>query len=396
MIKRIKIRDFKSIREVDLELDPVTVLVGRSGTGKSNIVQAIRFLRNLLLDPNQAVAYEFGWERIVPVGESRPKPSVEVWFTVPSENDDYNYCLTYGTLGQSQFPGQIVLREERLSLGPETLFSRIRTDNHQWEWHEEPKVSPLPRGHPDGPMMGLLPSLQRVVFANAALSTGIGYYHFPATALTPAVVAQQGQEVLQKLPGLWDNGANYRDVVRGITQDFHHPSIRKGILASLQEVNPSIESVELDSLINPQRAIVAHKAANRVFELSLDQESDGLRRFYAHLLALYQTPSKLTLVFEEPENAIYPGALSLLADEFKAAPADGRGQVILTTHNPILLDSFDVESVRTVEMRDGKTVVGRVAGDQRQDVKDQLLTTGDLLTVDRARIDEEAKARQAA
>jgi predicted ATPase len=38
MIKRIKIRDFKSIREVDLELDPVTVLVGRSGTGKSNIV----------------------------------------------------------------------------------------------------------------------------------------------------------------------------------------------------------------------------------------------------------------------------------------------------------------------------------------------------------------------
>ena len=34
MIRRIKIRDFKSIREVDLELDPVTVLVGRSGTGK--------------------------------------------------------------------------------------------------------------------------------------------------------------------------------------------------------------------------------------------------------------------------------------------------------------------------------------------------------------------------
>ena len=141
MIKRIAIRDFKSIREIDLELDEVTVLVGRSGTGKSNIVQAVRFLRNVLLDPNQAVTYESGWERIVPVGESRPKPSIEVWFTVPGEEHDYNYRITYGMPGQSQFPGPIVLKEERLSLGPETLFSRSRRDNGQWEWDKPPKVS---------------------------------------------------------------------------------------------------------------------------------------------------------------------------------------------------------------------------------------------------------------
>jgi hypothetical protein len=39
--------------------------------------------------------------------------------------------------------------------------------------------------------------------------------------------------------------------MRGITQDFHHPNIRKNLLASLKAVNPSIESVELDSLTNP-------------------------------------------------------------------------------------------------------------------------------------------------
>ncbi len=73
MIKRIKIYDFKSIRKLDLSLDPVTVLVGRSGTGKSNFVQAIRFLRNLLINPQQAIAYEGGWQRIVPVGEKHPE-----------------------------------------------------------------------------------------------------------------------------------------------------------------------------------------------------------------------------------------------------------------------------------------------------------------------------------
>jgi predicted ATPase len=184
--------------------------------------------------------------------------------------------------------------------------------------------------------------------------------------------------------------------MRGITQDFHHPNIRKSLLASLQAVNRSIVSIELDSLINSQRAIVGHEASGRVFELNLQQESDGFRRFYAHLLALYQTPPKLTLIFEEPENAIFPGALSLLADEFKAAPRENRGQIILTTHNPTLLDSFDVDNVRAVEMRDGKTFVGPVSKEQREAVKEHLLTTGDLLKVEQAKLDNAEMAGQPA
>ena len=386
MIKRIKIRDFKSIREVELKLDPVTVLVGRSGTGKSNLVQAIRFLRNLLLDLKEAVDHEFGWERIVPVGEKKPKTSIEVWFSVPGEEREYNYCIGFGTHNKQQFPSLVVLNEERLSLGQEEIFGRLKKDNGQWEWRKTPNVSPTPP-QSESPILGLFPSLQQVVFANAALSAGIGYYHFPSTTLTFSQAPQHGQELLRKVPGLSDNAANYREVMRGIIQDFHHPNIRKNLLASLKTVNASIDSVQLDSLTNPQKAVVGHKVADRVFELSLEAESDGTRRFYAHLLALYQTPSKLALVFEEPENAIFPGALSILADEFKAAPREDRGQVILTTHSPVLLDFFDVDTVRAVEMQDGKTLVGPVSKEQREAVKDKLLTTGDLLTVDRARLE---------
>ena len=391
MIRRIKIRDFKSIRDVELELDPVTALVGRSGTGKSNLVQAIRFLRNYLLIPQEAVNYEFGWERIVPVGEKSPKTSIEVSFSVPGEDREYTYRIVFGT-----HPQQLSLHAEELSLGNEPLFSRTRSPtNFQWSWQQPPKVAPLPQ-FAETSMLGSFPSLQQIVFAYAALSRGIGYYHFPASTLGFSGPPAHGQQLLQAVPGLSDHAANYREIMRGITQDFHHPNIRKNLLASLKAINPSIESVELDSLTNPQRAIIGHTAGGSVFALSLEQESDGLRRFYAHLLALYQTPSKLALVFEEPENAIFPGALSLLADEFKAAPREDRGQVILTTHSPILLDSFDVDNVRAVDLRDGKTVVGRVSKEQRQAIKDQLLTTGELLTVDKARLDDEPKAEQAA
>jgi len=386
MIKQIKIRDFKSIRELDLSLDPVTGLVGRSGTGKSNIVQAFRFLRNFLLSGDSAAGYEGGWERIVPVGEKRPRISIEVTFSLPGEEKDYTYAIAFGCHGQQQFPSPITLRAESLALGKEVMFSRICKDNNQWDWQKVPDVAALPT-QAFGPIISSFPSLQKVVFAYAGLSSGIGYYHFPASTLSDNVGTDQRAPFLQSVPGLSDNAHNFLNVIRGITQDFHHPNIRKSLLASLQSINPAIASIELDSLTGPNRAIVGHTAAGRVFELNLQQESDGFRRFYAHLLALYQTPAKLTLIFEEPENAIYPGALSLLADEFNAAPREDRGQVIITTHNPTLLDSFDVDNVRVVEMRDGQSQVGPVSKEQTAEVKDHLLTTGELLKIDQARLE---------
>jgi len=382
MIKRLKIRNFKSIRELDLELDPVTVLVGRSGTGKSNIVQALRFLRNCLLDLNQAVTFEGGWARIFPVGSDKPSVLVEVAFSIPDELEEYSYAVTFGAFA----PEAAQISRETLSLGSSVLYSRFRQQNGQWKWDRAPLVEPQP-ALSDGPILGNVPSLQETVFAYAALSLGIGCYQFPSSVFLSVV---QPPPFLLNQQGLQDTAGNYRDIMRRMTQDFHHPEVRKGLLASLQEINPSLKSVELDSLTNPQAVVAGHKIGDRVLALSLEQESDGFRRFYAHLLALYQTPAKLTLIFEEPENAIFPGALSLLAEEFKAAPREKRGQVILTTHSPSLLDSFDVDSVRVVDMKDGATVVGRVSREQREAVKDKLLKTGELLTVETPRLDEPA------
>jgi hypothetical protein len=70
--------------------------------------------------------------------------------------------------------------------------------------------------------------------------------------------------------------------------------------------------------------------------------------------------------------------------------------VILTTHNPTFLDSFDVDNVRAVEMRDGKTYAGPVSREQRDAVKDHLLSTGDLLKVEHPKLDKTEMAEQSA
>lgn len=388
MIKRIKIRDFKSIESLDVALSPVTVLVGRSGTGKSNFVQAIRFLRNVLLNAGDAVNHEGGWVNIRPIESTSPNTAIEVLFSVPGEDREYEYRVAFFVLN-----GRPVLRQEALLQEGEPLFS-WRFDGHKIEWEQKPNMA-NPPAFTGGLLLGNFPSLQKVVYAYAALSTGIGYYHLSSTVLDLRTSGQERHPLWSSIPGLWDNAGNYRDTMKAIIQDFNRPRIRKSLLASIRAVNPSIASIELDSLTNPTRAIVAHEVGGRILELSLEQESDGLRRFYATLLALYQTPSKLTLIFEEPENAIFPGALSLLADEFKAAPQENRGQVILTTHSPGLLDSFGADQIRVVDLKDGKTVIGPLAKDQKDAIRDHLLTTGELLTVEQPRIDEPSPVEQA-
>ena len=46
-LSRIKISGYKSIRECDVELKKINVLIGANGSGKSNFISAFSFLQNV-------------------------------------------------------------------------------------------------------------------------------------------------------------------------------------------------------------------------------------------------------------------------------------------------------------------------------------------------------------
>lgn len=387
MIKRIRIKDFKSIRDVTVDLSPVTVLVGRSGTGKSNFVAALRFLRNYLLDQRHSVSFEGGWPVIMPAGGSRPETRLEVQFRVPASQDDFCYTIAWGFLGSDdqlpQYGGMLPVREEQLQVGSRVLFHRTH-DRKGWDWHAKPAVHPPMNPGGDRLVVSQLPTVPEAVWAYTFLATGIGVYAFSTTDGPGKSVIPQ--ELAKHFVGLHDDGSNYLEVMKSLTQNVRDAHTRSSMRLAMQKVGQNIQSFELDSLTNPQDIIVGHRFGDVTLGLPLARESAGQRRFFSHLLALYQLPPKLVSIFEEPENGIFPGALELLASEFVAAPEAGRGQVILTTHSPNLLDHLDVQSLRVTELRDGGTVIGLVDGDQQAAVRDQLLRTGELLTVDPVRI----------
>src|SRR3989440_12533479 len=47
-VRRVRIRGYKSIAFCDVTLEPLTVLVGRNAAGKSNFLDALAFLRDVM------------------------------------------------------------------------------------------------------------------------------------------------------------------------------------------------------------------------------------------------------------------------------------------------------------------------------------------------------------
>jgi predicted ATPase len=85
--------------------------------------------------------------------------------------------------------------------------------------------------------------------------------------------------------------------------------------------------------------------------------SDGTLRFLAILTALLTRPRYSLLVIEEVDNGLHPSRAKLLLDMLKTVGAERGVDVLVTTHNPALLDAMGTQMVPfiTVANRDPAT-----------------------------------------
>ena len=386
MIHRVTIRNFKSLVDVTVDLGAVTVLIGRSGTGKTNFVEAIKLLRDLLTHRNAQVQREqkallqsaADWGKLISITALEPSElHFGIEFTVPGIPALFCYELLLGSnAGQSRSPQQplsLLFRRESLRVGKNDIFAV-----EGQKWVTPPDVIAAPQLS-NQLVLGTITGLEEATAAYFALTQGIGCYAFPDTVLSVSTGGAYSDV------GLRDDGANFVQSYGAIASDLRLRTNRLEMAAAMQQLDSSIKGIDLE-MPSLQRVVVNHRFDHTILPLDLARESEGFRRFLAHLIALYQVPPKQTLIFEEPEKGIHPGALAVLADQFKACPEANRGQVILTTHSPELLNHFPPEDLRVVEIENYASRIGPVAEDQREAVRDQLLKPGELLTVELARV----------
>jgi len=373
MIRRIVIDHYKSIDHVDLSRGPLSILVGPNGIGKSNFVDAIRFVRDVATyGLDRAVADRHGIDSVRQWSPSKPY-QVSLRIEVDSPRGSGYLAFTLASARGSH----VVRREEgewtTRSAGGEALSP------HQYTRDTNGAVVVRHRGRKreiqaEAPEELFLPSFEAPPGLSSVLRSMEAYSIYPNVLRRPQRPSSDRR--------LTSDGDNLTSVFKNITSSKNNRFVqaRNEIIASMQQVMPALENIRIQSLGGLMVPSFRVKERDgRVHDFNVAQVSDGTLRVLGLLTALYQPHRPDVLAMEEPEQTINPGVLSLLAESIMETSL--KSQVILTTHSPELLDKFnDPQVVYSVEMDGGITKIAPINQGQLRAVRDRLFTLGELMS----------------
>ena len=201
------------------------------------------------------------------------------------------------------------------------------------------------------------------------LATIVSYHIFPNSLRDP-------QKIADSHP-LAEDGRNLVSAVRGMIRQKNRflPDLKHALGYAVPGVSDiRVKRAGSYLVVELKHEEPGRSDRNSWFDLSY--ESDGTLRLLGMLVALFQEPSPSLIGIEEPELTIHPGALAVLTDTMQEAAL--RGQVLVTTHSPELINLLPIECFRAVTAEGGTTKVGKVSDHQIQSVKEGLFLAGEL------------------
>ena len=71
MLTNIKIEGYKSIKNLDLKLSPINILIGSNGVGKSNFISFFKLVNNIYEQRLQAYSLKSGVDNLLHYGRKQ-------------------------------------------------------------------------------------------------------------------------------------------------------------------------------------------------------------------------------------------------------------------------------------------------------------------------------------
>ncbi len=385
-LRRLKIRNYKSIGNCDVELRPLTVLVGRNGSGKSNFLDALRFVADALRTSlDHAIKSRGGIDEVRRRVAGHPNN-----FALELEVDlgDGRWAH-YGFEVAARKKGGFSVKKEALQIrgGLNQLVGSYRLDEGKLTHSSE---TPMPPASSDRLYLVNAAGLPTFRSVYDALLT-MGFYNLNPESMK-ALQSPDAGEILHR------DGGNIASVIGRIGND--RPPIKERIKEYLATIVPGVTDVSRIPL-GPKETLEfrqkVHKSPSP-WKFLANSMSDGTLRALGTLVAVTQlaegaAPVRLVGI-EEPETALHPAASGALMDALREAAV--HTQVVVTTHSPDLLDRVNPETDRllVVEIRDGDTKVAPIDAASLKVIKKQLYTPGELLRMDQLELDWRDLERQ--
>ncbi|MHB9859327.1 AAA family ATPase [Streptomyces sp. YIM S03343] len=386
-ISRVRIDNYKSIAHCDVTLGRFTVLLGLNAAGKSNFLDALRFVRDALVKgPEAAVAAHGGWGEVLRrVPETATSFTIGVEFQLDLIEDEPGpwigrYEITLAPLpasgaGRDAGPGVRIQRELCEMYRPdakgdtdtEHFLERDRTEKGRRH-----RLMGLSRIADDEPYLDLHVALAKMFFYSPDLSS---LREARPNAPTAGALGEDGGDLGPALAALGDQERDRISQYLGV------------IVPGVVEVGPTDPSADYIAA----RISFATDGENEPHIFRAESMSEGTIRAIGLLTALFQPNThdgwgRIPLIaVEEPELALHPLAAGALYDAL--TEASEHVQVLATTQSAELFDrkEADLSAIRVVAAEHGVTVIGEVDPVSRSIVADGLATTAELLRSDQLR-----------
>jgi predicted ATPase len=367
VIRNLTIQGFRSVARERIELDNLTFLVGRNGTGKSNIVDAFALLGEAMTRPLPNLISSRGG--IATVFHKSPGAGYPLDFGLEVEFGSASGEVrrgTYGFLTRATSERHFDVRREKF------WTDAVSFDRQGGLSLSGPFIDHLPQPHtaPDSLLLPVLSGVESYAPAIRALSAISAYDINPGRLREPAA-PDNGWALLP-------DGRNAASVLQEIHSSS--PDDYEAISDFLSVALPY--SIEVRSVPHsPSRLALEMIQTSERGQITLEalSASEGTLRLLGLLLAVFQPTTPSVLLFEEPEATIHPDAFGIVLDLLKHAARST--QVIVTTHSPELLDAKWIEDrhLRVVHWEEGATWVSPIAAGARQALQDHLMGAGELL-----------------
>lgn len=322
MIESIYISGYKSIREMDLQLKPINILIGANGSGKSNFISYFKLVDSIQEQRLHNYTMKNNAEDLVYFGT---KHTQEIHSSIVCNDSQYSFCL------QPRANGSMFIAEEKYSNGKEKGKMSFYTNLDESRILDSiTPVSPQLKNH----------------------LKGFKTYHFHDTSETSTM---RLKSQIDDNHGLSKDGGNLASILYLLKET--NPLVFKRIEMVIRSVMPYFEKFILTpSPLDPTKIAMQWSDKNSPDKyFSAKDLSDGSIRFIALATLLMQPSLPELIIIDEPELGLHPHAISKLAGLIRSA-SQRNCQIIIASQSADLISNFEATEIITVDKKDGASI----------------------------------------
>jgi predicted ATPase len=326
MLKRIRLKDFKSFVDEEVEVAPLTLLVGANASGKSNFLDAIRFLQGISFDltlsevlNGEARFRPDAWPGIRGRAEEAARLGTETFTLETTWPIPRGVDIQHQITCRTSLPLKIE-REKLQESGADLVVSRgVKVKSILGD--RDIKVSPGSKYFSE--VARLSAPFRRLQFLR----------------IDPRGMRGYGRR--DELMG--EDGENISGVLAILCDDPEEKEIFVDWLKLI--CAPEVEDIDFLEVkeLGDVMAMFVERGGKRISARSI---SDGTLHFLGTLLALRTAEPGSVFLIEEIETGLHPTRIRLLVEFLEAVTRERQIQVIATTHSPVLLQWLSDESLQ--------------------------------------------------